>query len=113
MQVSRKSLANAIATGATEYAIKEKIHHEIVERLRMNIVGKDAEQFLDFVFIRSKHGEDITKFTIWWIQNNPDPKYWSFGRMMQMWPQAFREEDKENQIDFLSKWDKNFAPPPE
>jgi hypothetical protein len=86
---AKKTIADAIRSGALESDIKQKIHDTVVGRLSMNIRGIDANDFLEFAFSRHAHGEDIETFVSWWLENNPDPTFWSFNRMIIRWPQAF------------------------
>jgi hypothetical protein len=77
--------------GAKTKLVKEYIFEEIKRKLGMNPSGKDAESFINYAAQEHKKGHDFERFLSWWIENNPDPIYWSFRRMEQMHPRAFVE----------------------
>jgi hypothetical protein len=80
--------------GAKKQLVKEYIFEEIKRKLGMNPSGKDAESFINYAASEHKKGHDFARFLSWWIENNPDPTFWSFRRMEQMHPRAFIESAK-------------------
>jgi hypothetical protein len=107
--VMKSTIAKAIQLSGQAADVRINIMETIQSKLQMNPSSIDGENFVEFAFLRAAHGEDILTFCAWWIQNNDDPKYWSFKRMREMWPKAFPrhvtaepvEENKWKQEEFI------------
>jgi hypothetical protein len=102
---TRKEIIEALLNSGKVADTRELISTTIAEEL-LNPGGKDGAEFIEFAYLRSKHGEDISVFSQWWLTNNPDPKYWSFKRMREMWPIAFRK--KKQRYVTPEKWEGEF-----
>jgi hypothetical protein len=73
---------------------RERIVKEINILLAVNPLSSiHGETFVDHAYLRDEKGEDVKTFAKWWIINNPDRKYWSFEKMLMMWPQAFQKKE--------------------
>jgi len=83
----RERLTNAMFKGAKRAATLETITDTIKKKLNIN----PSEEFAEFAYNKSKHGEDIETFCTYWLENGGEPTYWSEKRMMMLWPQAFTQ----------------------
>jgi hypothetical protein len=101
----RKEIETAFLTGQVDHRTLLDIASYTQEKLCINPTGSELEarwtRFYEHAFRRNGKGEKIEKFISWWMENNPDPKYWSPERMITYWPQAFRIIEKEEADD---KW---------
>ena len=59
-------------------------------RLAFSLAGRDAENFVDFMFREDKKGNHFPKFIDWWLANGGPRQYWSITKMRQNWPAAFQ-----------------------
>lgn len=81
--------------GAKKQLVKEYIFERIKSKLGMNPSGKDAENFIDYAAGEHKKGKSFDVFLEWYVENNPNPVYWSFRRMEQVYPMAFTPQSKQ------------------
>lgn len=76
--------------GAKLYVLKAHIESRVKVRLNLNPSARDGRSFVEHAARAKKSdNQDIDKFLDWWLSNNPDPKYWSFSRMIERWNMAF------------------------
>lgn len=108
----KKDIEGAILKGRSTYEIRQLVHETIAKNLLIPN-GKDGEEFEEFAYIRALRGEDINVFVTWWLSMYPDPKFWSFNRMQQMWNLAFKKKYPTFSNAKPDKWAGNFVPPPE
>ncbi|MEI7846358.1 MAG: hypothetical protein WCK35_11195, partial [Chloroflexota bacterium] len=59
-------------------------------RLAFNLSGRDAENFVEFMYQESKKGREFSRFIDWWVSNGGPRQYWSITKMRQNWPAAFQ-----------------------
>lgn len=110
----RTEVAKALASSTNNLELRAIIRATIISSLSLNPGGKDGEEFMEYAYLRGKQGEDINTFIKWWLQNFPDPKFWSFGRMKTMWPQAFKKIQRDITPKVSDKWEQEgFVPAPE
>jgi hypothetical protein len=108
----KREIAEALRKSGAEGDIRQLIQSTIRSSLYLNPDGKDGMNFIEFAYLRSKHGEDINTFVNWWLANAGEPKYWSFARMKTMWPQAFAKKKTPRYATANSKWEQIFSPAP-
>jgi hypothetical protein len=109
-----EDIAKAWQFGMSESDLRMSISSTIMSRLDLNPSGKDGQEFIEYAYLRSKHSEDIGTFIDWWLRNAGDPKYWSFGRMKTMWPQAFKKKSPRYVTPEKTIWDRtDYVPAPE
>lgn len=85
----RERLFKSMQLGAKRSVTMESISNAIKVQLHINA----SEEFIEFAYNKSKHGEDIDTFCDYWQENGGDPIYWSEKRMKMLWPQAFIQQD--------------------
>lgn len=85
---ARERLSNSMQRGAKRAETQDNILNVLKVKLNINV----SEEFVEFAYNRSKHGEDIETFCTYWLENGGESKYWSESRMKMLWPQAFTEE---------------------
>jgi hypothetical protein len=112
-ETTREEIVSAMKVAQTSYSTKEEITSAIRTRLSINPSSRDGEGFIDMAYLRAKHGESINTFIQWWLETFPDPKFWSFRRMREMWPQAFVKKESSRYVTGNDKWDKEFTPAPD
>jgi len=112
---TKKEVAEAITQGKSNLDIRELILTTIKNDLSLNPSGKDGVDFIEYAYLRAKQGEDIGVFTKCWIVHFPDPQFWSFKRMREMWPRAFVNTKQVNKSagEQEDKWNAEFSPAPE
>lgn len=107
----RNEILQAMAVGS-EIATEK---HDIALRVEIELMDTNSDDGMDFVnfaYLRAKQGEDIETFIRWWKKNQPDPIYWSFRRMRQLWRHAFPPRLR-NREQFVQPKQKAFAPAPD
>lgn len=85
---ARERLTAAMEKGALRSATLDSIANALKINLKINL----SEEFIEFAYNRSKHGEDAETFCKYWLANGGEPTYWSEKRMKLLWPQAFTQE---------------------
>lgn len=107
-------VAKAMVSSVDNLELRMVIRATIISSLSLNPGGKDGEEFMEYAYLRGKDGENIDTFVKWWLQNFPDPKFWSFARMKTMWPQAFKKVRRDVTPKEPDKWEQEgFIPAPE
>jgi hypothetical protein len=110
---TKEEIVKAMMDSGNASLIKEVIVNEIYSQLHMNPSSKDGDEFIEHAYLRSKHGEEIDVFVKWWLDNSGEPKYWSFKRMKELWPQAFTPKIERYVTPNLDdKWGQDFSPAP-
>lgn len=112
----QQGVINAYRKSQEGASVREMISAVLNSTLGLNPWDTEGQDFVEFAYLRFKHGEDINVFAKWWLENGGEPKYWSFKRMRQLWFQAFRvQRGATPKTNTNNKWDGDYvpAPPPE
>jgi hypothetical protein len=81
-----KAMQHSVLCTEIESAIKVQFGMEATST-------KNGMKFVDHAAKKTEAGEHYQTFLDYWKSNGGDRKYWSFNRMIEMWPTAFSSAD--------------------
>lgn len=102
-----KAVQHSVLCTEIESAIKVQFGMEATST-------KNGMKFVDHAAKRTEAGEHFQKFFDFWKVNGGERKFWSFNRMIEMWPGAFvKAAPAKQQAPFESVYSSKAVLPPE
>jgi hypothetical protein len=89
------ALEFAMSPGIKKSILKDEIESYIAVSMHVNPSGPRWEALVNYAADRwLKDHESIKVFVAWWLDNNPNPAFWSPDKMKSLWPQAFIKQSQ-------------------